>query len=59
MATTTKKSKYMTVKEVCDELLVTRWTVYRMIENGDLEHKRFGRNIRILRESFDRYVANA
>lgn len=51
--------KFLTVAEICEALRITRWTVYRMIENGDLESKRFGRNVRITRDSFERLVENA
>ena len=51
--------EFLTVAEVCESLKVTRWTVKRMIERGDFESKKFGNNIRILRESFEQYIENA
>lgn len=60
MATKEKSVQlFLTVKEICEALRISRWAVYRLIENGQLDAKRFGRSIRVSRESFDRYVANA
>jgi excisionase family DNA binding protein len=51
--------QFVTVGEICEALRVTRWTVKRMIERGDLEQKKFGRNVRVTLDSFRRYVENA
>ncbi|MFR9725036.1 helix-turn-helix domain-containing protein [Streptomyces sp. MS19] len=39
--------KFLTVTEVADWLRVSRMTVYRMIEGGELEAYRYGRNVRV------------
>lgn len=51
--------EYLTVKEICEAMKLSKHTVYRKIESGELEAKRFGRSVRITRESFDRYIANS
>jgi excisionase family DNA binding protein len=50
--------KFVTVQEVMDALKVSRWTVTRLIEDGDLESKKIRRTVRITKASFDRFVEN-
>jgi excisionase family DNA binding protein len=38
---------YWTVAEVADLLRVSKMTIYRMIESGDLVARRVGRSLRI------------
>ena len=37
----------MTVSEVAGRLRVSRMTIYRMIDRGEIEHVRIGRIVRI------------
>lgn len=37
----------LTVAEVADRLRVSRMTIYRMIERGEIEHVRISRIVRI------------
>jgi excisionase family DNA binding protein len=46
------------VREVMVRLRMSRSTVYRMIERGDLDVVRIGRNIRVRKESVDRFFGD-
>jgi|AntAceMinimDraft_11_1070367.scaffolds.fasta_scaffold49967_2 excisionase family DNA binding protein len=41
-------TEYMKVKEYADNRGLSPWTVYRLIEKGEIESERFGRCIRII-----------
>lgn len=38
---------HLTIREVCERLALSRWTVYRAIRMGSLRAVRFGRAVRI------------
>lgn len=46
----------MTVPEVAAVLRVSKMTVYRLIKNGDLDHRRVGRSFRIMTASLRSYM---
>lgn len=46
----------MTVQEVQDALRVSRSTVYRLLDSGELESIKIGSNLRIITESVTSYV---
>lgn len=48
--------KYLTVKEVAEQLRVSKMTVYRLTEDGSLPSVRVGRSIRIPKLHFDAYI---
>ena len=48
--------EYVTPEEVAEALKVSRPTVYQWVRQGKLESARFGRTVRITRESYDRFV---
>lgn len=39
--------KMLTVAEAAEALNISRITIYRMVERGEIPHKRLGRSIRI------------
>lgn len=47
--------KLLKVKEVMEMFRLSRSTVYRMIERGELEVVRLGRSIRIKESSLEKY----
>lgn len=50
--------EYLTVKEIAEQLRVSRMTVYRFTEDGTLPSVRFGRSIRVPKDAFDLYLDN-
>lgn len=54
-------ARVLTVKEAAERLRVNRVTVYRMCEQGRLEHFRIGtgRNIRILESVIEQWLRQA
>ncbi|MEP7153651.1 MAG: helix-turn-helix domain-containing protein [Nitrospira sp.] len=47
------------VGEAADVLAVSRWTIYRWVEEGRLEGTKIGRgSLRVFRASLDRLVQN-
>ncbi len=46
----------MTIQEVADYLKVTRQTVYKLLNNGDLKAFKIGRSTRILRSELKRFI---
>ncbi|GMV48917.1 MAG: hypothetical protein NBKEAIPA_00769 [Nitrospirae bacterium] len=47
------------VGEAADALAVSRWTIYRWVEEGRLEGTKIGRgSLRVFRASLDRLVQN-
>jgi len=51
-------SGLLTIPEVCDELRVSRRTVYRLIEQGRLRTVHIGRLVRITRRELDAFLAS-
>ncbi len=49
-------TEYMTPKEVADWLKVTDQAVYKWIREGRLDSYRFGRAVRVPRESVEQFV---
>jgi excisionase family DNA binding protein len=47
----------MTVIEIADILRVSRMSVYRWMNNGELGHTRIGRNYRVTRNALDKFLA--
>lgn len=47
---------WVTVQEAADELCVSKMTIYRLINDGEIPAFRFGRNIRIPVKPFNAYV---
>lgn len=50
---------WLTVRELAKALRLSRMSVYRAVEAGEIEHYRFGRQIRIRRAAADAYVKQA
>ena len=48
----------MTLKEICDYLKVTRYTVYRLIKDGQLPAIRVGGQWRFRPDQVQRYLAS-
>lgn len=51
--------KIFTVDEIAAELRVSRYTVVRLIECGELPGKKIGRQWRVLREDLKTYLDGA
>lgn len=41
-------AEYLKVKDYAQQRQLSAWTVYRLIENGEIESERFGRSIRVV-----------
>ena len=52
------QGELMTVQAAADRLAVSRWMVYRLIWDQKVKSVQIGRCRRIIRESFDDYVAD-
>ena len=50
---------FLTVKEAAEALRVSKMTVYRLTDSGELGSIRVGRQIRIHRDSFAAYLKRA
>jgi len=48
--------KALTVKQVCEQLSICRQSVYKLIQQGELDAKRTHGKWLILSESVDRYL---
>jgi excisionase family DNA binding protein len=46
---------FLTVREIADEMRVSRMAVYRWLHDGDLPYYQMGRTIRIARVDYDAY----
>lgn len=51
-----KQKKYITVQEAATMLNLSSNTIRRLLAKEDFEGKRFGRQIRINRSSFQEYI---
>lgn len=56
---TLDKLKFLRVSEIAAVLTVSKMTVYRLINSGELEAVRFGRTFRVSEESFLKYLERA
>ncbi len=48
--------EYITPDEIAERFRVSRQAVYKWISEGKLEGLRFGRSVRVPRESLERFV---
>lgn len=46
----------LTVNEVASALRVSRMTIYRLLEQGELDYIRIGKGFRILKVALNRYL---
>ncbi len=51
-------AELITVQEAADRLAVSRWMIYRLIWENRLTSVQIGRCRRIIRQSFDDYLAS-
>lgn len=49
-------AEFLSVEQVADQLAVSRMTIYRLVERGELPAHRIGRSIRIRERDFDNYL---
>lgn len=52
-------TRYLTPRDVADELQVSVRTVRRLCNAGDIQHARVGSQVRIPREALDDYLETA
>jgi len=52
------ESKFLTVQEVAEMLKVNKMTIYRYIKAGKIEAYKIGKDFRIQKEEFDRFLEN-
>jgi excisionase family DNA binding protein len=50
-------ARYLTVAEVAETMHVSKMTVYRLVQSGDLQAVRFGRSYRVPADSVKEYLA--
>lgn len=48
---------FLTAKEIAETMGVSRWTVARWLESGELKAIRVGAVLRIRRQDFERFLA--
>jgi excisionase family DNA binding protein len=48
--------EYLTIKEVCEVLKISRWTAESMIKDGRLRASKIGKSYRIKRSDIDNFV---
>lgn len=49
--------RFLTIREVAEELRVSRMTIYRLVHEGELESQRISkRTIRISKSALERYL---
>lgn len=48
--------EFLTVNDVCDLLKISRWTVSKLVESGNLKASKVGRIYRFRREDVDDYL---
>lgn len=54
-----KKQEYYTVKELAEKLRVSHMTIYRYIKRGKLKAYKIGKEFRIDKEEFQRFLNKA
>jgi excisionase family DNA binding protein len=47
----------LTIREACDRLKLSRASLYRLIQSGQLPTVRIGRSRRVVNEDLDRFIA--
>ena len=47
------QKEFLTVAEACHLINASRWTIYRLIDNGQLKAAKIGRNTRIARTAIN------
>lgn len=50
-----ENTKYLTTKQIAEELQVSQITVRRWIDNGLLKGHKFGRNFRVSIEEYEQF----
>lgn len=55
--TLTDDGEFITVQAAADRLAVSRWMIYRLIWEQQIVSVQIGRCRRIVRKSFDEYIA--
>ena len=56
MSAGSERMRYLTVAEVADLMRLSRMTVYRFINRGDLPAVRVGRSFRVPQDALDAYL---
>lgn len=51
--------EYLTVEEIAVMMRVSKMTIYRMVERGEIPSLRFGRSFRIRRSDLETYLEGA
>jgi excisionase family DNA binding protein len=51
-----KRREFLSIKDVCEILGTSRWTIYKLIHNGQLFAKRIGRRKIINRKHIDQLM---
>lgn len=59
MSTAGSRVRYLTVAEVAEVMRLSRMTVYRFVQRGDLPAVRVGRSYRVPADALDAYLAAA
>ena len=55
---TNEVSDLLTVDDLCEKLQISRNTAYQLLESGDVEGFKVGRNWRIPNNSISSYIVN-
>jgi excisionase family DNA binding protein len=54
-----KKRRHLTADEIADDLGVSKMSIYRLLETGELGNFRVGRSYRVPLEAYQRYLDRA
>ena len=57
MSTGVPRVRYLTVAEVAEVMRLSRMTVYRFVQRGDLPAVRVGRSYRVPADALERFLA--
>ena len=57
VASLADQTEFITVQAAADRLAVSRWMIYRLIWDQQVKSVQIGRCRRIVRKSFDNYIA--